>query len=100
MCGIAGIYNGHDEPADRELLLRSGARRCAPPGMCGIPGIQSGHDEPADREPLLTLAGDLKHRGPDGTGLVLDGPPGMVNTRLATIDEAGGEQPISSDDNR
>lgn len=68
--------------------------------MCGIAGIYNGHDEPADRELLLTLAGELKHRGPDGTGLLLDGPLGMVNTRLAIIDQAGGGQPISSDDGR
>ena len=40
------------------------------------------------------MAGELSHRGPDGTGLYLDGRFGMVNTRLAIIDLAGGDQPL------
>jgi asparagine synthase (glutamine-hydrolysing) len=43
------------------------------------------------------MAGDLAHRGPDGTGLYLDGSLGMVNTRLAVIDLAGGDQPLSDE---
>ena len=36
----------------------------------------------------LAMAGELRHRGPDGTGLYLDGPLAMVNTRLAIVDLA------------
>ena len=42
-----------------------------------------------------TMAGELRHRGPDGTGLYLDGRLGMVNTRLAIVDLEGGDQPLS-----
>jgi len=43
------------------------------------------------------MAGELHHRGPDGTGLYLDRRFGMVNTRLAIIDLAGGDQPLSDE---
>jgi asparagine synthase (glutamine-hydrolysing) len=46
------------------------------------------------------MAGELRHRGPDGTGLYLDGRFGMVNTRLAIIDLAGGDQPLSDESAR
>ena len=44
------------------------------------------------------MAGELRHRGPDGTGLYLDGRFGMFNTRLAIIDLTGGDQPLSDED--
>ena len=46
------------------------------------------------------MAGELRHRGPDGTGLYLDGRFGMVNTRLAIVDLEGGDQPLASEDGR
>lgn len=46
------------------------------------------------------MAGALEHRGPDGCGLLSDGSFGMVNTRLAVIDPAGGAQPLVSEDGR
>jgi asparagine synthase (glutamine-hydrolysing) len=46
------------------------------------------------------MAGELRHRGPDGTGLYLDERFGMVNTRLAIIDLAGGDQPLSTESAR
>jgi asparagine synthase (glutamine-hydrolysing) len=46
------------------------------------------------------MAGELRHRGPDGTGLYLDGRFGMANTRLAIIDPEGGDQPLSNEDGR
>src|SRR5215207_5322726 len=46
------------------------------------------------------MAGELRHRGPDGTGLYLDGRLGMVSNRLAIIDLAGGDQPLSDESGR
>lgn len=46
------------------------------------------------------MAGELRHRGPDGTGLYLDQEFGMVSTRLAIIDLAGGDQPLSDERGR
>jgi asparagine synthase (glutamine-hydrolysing) len=61
--------------------------------MCGIAGIHSSGR--ADRRLLLRMAGELHHRGPDGTGLYVDGGFGMINTRLAIVDLGGGDQPLS-----
>src|SRR5262245_20935072 len=46
------------------------------------------------------MAGDLTHRGPDGTGLYLDGAFGMANTRLAIIDLDNGDQPLCDEAGR
>jgi asparagine synthase (glutamine-hydrolysing) len=40
----------------------------------------------------------LVHRGPDSAGTVLRGPVGLAMRRLAIIDVAGGQQPLSSED--
>ena len=68
--------------------------------MCGIAGTYAGAEERASRRLLLTMAGDLLHRGPDGVGLYLDDRFGMVNTRLAIIDPEGGDQPIGDERGR
>jgi asparagine synthase (glutamine-hydrolysing) len=46
------------------------------------------------------MAGELRHRGPDGTGLYTDRHFGMINTRLAIIDLAAGDQPLSDESGR
>lgn len=43
------------------------------------------------------MGGEVQHRGPDATGLYVDGRFGMVNTRLAIIDLAAGDQPLSDE---
>ena len=68
--------------------------------MCGLAGIYGRPGESASRELLCAMAGELRHRGPDGTGLYLDRQFGMVNTRLAIIDLAGGDQPLSDERGR
>ena len=66
--------------------------------MCGIAGVYSRKQEQAVRDVLLGMAGELAHRGPDGVGLYLDRRFGMLNTRLAIVDLAGGDQPLSNED--
>ena len=68
--------------------------------MCGIAGIYSRPGQLASPELLLAMAGELHHRGPDGVGLYLDGRFGMSNTRLAIVDLAGGDQPLSNEGGR
>jgi asparagine synthase (glutamine-hydrolysing) len=68
--------------------------------MCGIAGIYARPGSEAPQELLLTMAGELRHRGPDGTGLYVDGGFGMTNNRLAIVDLAGGDQPLSNEDGR
>lgn len=68
--------------------------------MCGIAGQFAPAHQVDNRELLLEMAGELAHRGPDGVGLYLDGPFGMINTRLSIIDLKGGDQPLSNEDGR
>ncbi len=68
--------------------------------VCGIAGTYTRVGGHASRTLLLSMGGELRHRGPDGTGLYLDGRLGMVNTRLAIIDLAGGDQPLSDESGR
>src|SRR3954447_21992497 len=68
--------------------------------MCGLAGVHRGAQNQVESSLLLAMAGEMRHRGPDGTGLYLDGPFGMTNTRLAIIDLAGGDQPLSEERGR
>jgi asparagine synthase (glutamine-hydrolysing) len=68
--------------------------------MCGLAGTFARSGTEASRRFLLAMAGELAHRGPDGTGLYLDGRFGMVNTRLAVIDLVGGDQPLGDEHGR
>lgn len=65
--------------------------------MCGIAGkVTSG--EPVQAELLARMCDSIRHRGPDGEGIHLDGPVGLGMRRLAIIDIAGGDQPLYSED--
>jgi asparagine synthase (glutamine-hydrolysing) len=68
--------------------------------MCGIAGTYARPGRTASPDLLLAMAGELRHRGPDGVGLYLDGRYGMSNTRLAIVDLAGGDQPLSNESGR
>ncbi len=60
--------------------------------MCGIAGFV-GASNPAA---LRAMADRLAHRGPDGEGLLADGPDHvhLAHRRLAVLDIAGGIQPM------
>jgi asparagine synthase (glutamine-hydrolysing) len=62
--------------------------------MCGIAGMMSlsGDAPPVAR--LQAMEKALAHRGPDGNGHYRSGDVGMVQTRLAIIDLATGDQPL------
>jgi asparagine synthase (glutamine-hydrolysing) len=62
--------------------------------MCGIAGIMTVTGEPPARAHLQAMEGSLLHRGPDGTGHYRSGDVGMVQSRLAIIDLATGDQPL------
>src|SRR5262245_25941018 len=67
--------------------------------MCGIAGIVT-FDPHArvDERRLTTMRDVMRHRGPDGEGLPLDGPIGLAHRRLAIVDVAAGRQPMSNED--
>jgi len=67
--------------------------------MCGIVGILAlDPREHVDPERLRRMRDALRHRGPDGEGLHLDGPVGLGHRRLAIVDVEGGRQPMANED--
>jgi asparagine synthase (glutamine-hydrolysing) len=62
--------------------------------MCGIAGMMTVNGEPPPLACLQGMEGALAHRGPDGNGHYRSGDVGMVQTRLAIIDLATGDQPL------
>jgi asparagine synthase (glutamine-hydrolysing) len=67
--------------------------------MCGICGIASADAAtPPDPATLAAMNETLAHRGPDSQGAVVDGQVGLAARRLAIIDIAGGDMPISNED--
>ena len=69
--------------------------------MCGIVGILSAaRGSPPEHGELAAMIGRLHHRGPDGTGFLVDGPVGLAHARLSIIDLAGGQQPIHNEDRK
>lgn len=61
--------------------------------MCGIAGLAL-RNKPADLQSLHAFASALAHRGPDACGTFLSAGVGLVHTRLAIVDLAGGAQPL------
>lgn len=61
--------------------------------MCGIAGVIVSAGIPAEQD-LLAAANALAHRGPDGSAHCINDNVGLVHTRLAIIDLAGGDQPL------
>jgi asparagine synthase (glutamine-hydrolysing) len=67
--------------------------------MCGIAGIVTFDPQGRVDERRLTAMRDvMRHRGPDGEGLLLDGPVGLAHRRLSIVDVAAGHQPMSNED--
>jgi asparagine synthase (glutamine-hydrolysing) len=67
--------------------------------MCGIAGIvKLDPQEPVEEIRLKRMRDVLRHRGPDGEGLWIDGPIGLAHRRLAIVDVAGGQQPMANED--
>ncbi len=67
--------------------------------MCGIAGkLNFAADHPVAREEVAVMLGVMRHRGPDGDGIHLDGPCGLGHLRLSIIDLSTGAQPLSNED--
>lgn len=66
--------------------------------MCGISGS---YGFGADTEDIARrMNACLAHRGPDGEGVFFSGRTGLAHRRLAIIDRAGGDQPMTTADGR
>ncbi|MBA2514035.1 MAG: asparagine synthase (glutamine-hydrolyzing), partial [Solirubrobacterales bacterium] len=69
--------------------------------MCGICGLASLDGiTPVDAGKLAEMNATLEHRGPDSSGSFSDGPVGLAARRLAIVDLAGGDQPVSNENGR
>ena len=67
--------------------------------MCGIAGIVSLNPrDHVDETRVKRMRDVLRHRGPDGEGLWVEGPVGFGHRRLAIVDVAGGHQPMANED--
>lgn len=66
--------------------------------MCGICGVFDRTGEPVSRERIEAMSLSMAHRGPDGSGVFMDGALGMGHRRLSIIDLGGGAQPIGNED--
>ena len=64
--------------------------------MCGIAGVVGAWDDAL----LERLGASLRHRGPDGGGVVTEGDVALVARRLAILDLETGEQPMTSPSGR
>ena len=65
--------------------------------MCGVCGIVD-FGQPPDVRLATRMMGQLRHRGPDGSGYFRDRRAILGHTRLAIIDEHGGGQPLCNED--
>jgi asparagine synthase (glutamine-hydrolysing) len=67
--------------------------------MCGIAGILNlKPGRSPERAALAAMIARLRHRGPDGNGMRVDGPVGLAHARLGIIDLETGQQPIHNED--
>jgi asparagine synthase (glutamine-hydrolysing) len=67
--------------------------------MCGIAGIVNlNPNETVDELVLKRMRDVIRHRGPDGEGLWIDGPVGLAHRRLAIVDLVSGQQPMTNED--
>ena len=66
--------------------------------MCGIAGYHGKTIAPdAAVERLGTMVAALRHRGPDGEGVLVRGDTGLAHTRLSIVGLADGAQPMTSE---
>ncbi len=69
--------------------------------MCGIVcAFDIAVPGSALRQQVLSMAGKIRHRGPDWSGIYCGGKAVMAHERLSIVDPASGGQPLFSDDRR
>ncbi|MBV9925934.1 MAG: asparagine synthase (glutamine-hydrolyzing) [Acidobacteria bacterium] len=68
--------------------------------MCGINGIvfSAASGRRADRGVVERMRDVLTHRGPDASGIFVEGQVGLGHRRLSIVDVAAGHQPMTNED--
>ncbi len=66
--------------------------------MCGIAGFFGLKPDSAPQPLLARMVTTIAHRGPDASGVHVEGDVGLGHARLSIIDIAGGQQPMANDD--
>lgn len=67
--------------------------------MCGIAGLlRDDPSAPVTRAEIGAMLQPLRHRGPDGYGILLRPGIGLGHRRLAIVDLGGGAQPMANED--
>lgn len=69
--------------------------------MCGINGfaLSSRSGRRAEASMVARMRDVLTHRGPDDSGVFVDGGVGLGHRRLSIVDVAAGHQPMTNEDN-
>src|SRR4051795_11877081 len=65
--------------------------------MCGIAGIRTPGSR-VDPGVVAAMLAQMHHRGPDGEGSWVEGDVGLGMRRLAIVDVAGGQQPLTNEE--
>ena len=66
--------------------------------MCGIVGVFDLKTNAQDLRPtVLAMAKQLRHRGPDWSGIYVSDKAIMAHERLSIVDPASGKQPLYSE---
>ncbi|MDB5446413.1 MAG: hypothetical protein JWQ97_1730 [Phenylobacterium sp.] len=68
--------------------------------MCGIAGWYRRGGRPVAERIITAQCDAIRHRGPDDSGVLVDGDLGMGMRRLSIVDIAGGHQPMTTPDGR
>jgi len=66
--------------------------------MCGIAGIVNFNCSEEKQATLGRMIALMRHRGPDASGIYINGPIGLGHARLSIIDLNTGDQPIHNED--
>src|SRR3990172_6891163 len=80
--GYIGRIGAHS-PVDKLIMC----------GICGYIKPEGARDEAIER-----MAASLRHRGPDGQGILIHGSVAFGHRRLSIIDLEGGRQPMTNED--
>ena len=68
--------------------------------MCGINGIALSNrsDRRLNADLIVGMRDCITHRGPDDSGIFIDGNVGLGHRRLSIVDVASGHQPMTNED--